>query len=101
MSHNLPAMLRRGKESYTVNNYISGARENCFNDNSITHLCPGAVGGAGGAGSAQGQGGGGGTGEGPELSYAFDAIENLTMNNLNLYVERVSCILSDMHTEDL
>jgi hypothetical protein len=57
-----------------------------FDDNSITHLCPGGVGGAGGAGGAQGQGGGGGTGEGPELNYAFDAIENFTMNNL--YVER-------------
>jgi hypothetical protein len=91
-------MFRRGNESHTVNNYISGARENCLNTNSITHLCPG-VGGAGGPGIAQGHGGGGGKGEGPELSYAFDAVENLTMNNS--YVERVFCILSDMHTEDL
>ncbi|KAF7348943.1 putative nwd2 protein [Mycena venus] len=63
-------MHRRDNESHTVNNYISGG-----------------VGGAGGAGSAQGQGGDGGTGEGPELNYAFDAIENFTMNNLGLQIQ--------------
>src|SRR4051812_40870627 len=99
MSHNPPPMFRRDNESHTVNNYISGTRKICLDTNGITHLCPGGIGGAGGTGGAQGHGGGGGKGEGPELSYAFDAIENLTMNNL--YVERVFCILSDMYTEDL
>jgi hypothetical protein len=73
-------MLRRGNESHTVNNYISGAREKCLNDNSITDLCSGGVGGAGGAGNAQGQGGGGGSGEGPCLNYDITA-EHFTMNN--------------------
>jgi hypothetical protein len=69
--------MPQGNKSQTVNNHISGARQNGLNRSSITYSWPGGVGGDGGTG---GQGGAGGTGEGPRLNYGITA-EDVTIHN--------------------
>ncbi|KAJ6611972.1 hypothetical protein B0H10DRAFT_1952633 [Mycena sp. CBHHK59/15] len=78
-------MLRQGNEPQTVNNYMSGVRQNGLIPNSITHSWPGGVGGAGGAGGTEG--GDGGTGEGPRLYYDIMAgHSSITMNDHSTHI---------------